>query len=85
MRSPASSAASTGTTHEEHTVSTTYTVTGMTCEHCVASVTEEVSDLDGASVVSVDLESGELVVEGDVHRDQVQAAVQEAGYDLTPA
>ena len=66
-------------------MSTTYTVTGMTCEHCVASVTEEVSDLDGASVVSVDLASGELVVDGDVHRDQVQAAVQEAGYDLTPA
>ncbi|GAB2917677.1 heavy-metal-associated domain-containing protein [Rhodococcus aerolatus] len=66
-------------------MSTTYTVTGMTCEHCVASVTEEVDELDGASVVSVDLDSGALVVDGDVPRDQIQAAVQEAGYKLVPS
>ncbi len=66
-------------------MNTTYTVTGMTCGHCVASVTEEVSALDGASVVSVDLATGALVVDGDVARGQVQAAVQEAGYELAPS
>jgi copper ion binding protein len=60
----------------------TYTVTGMTCGHCVASVTEEVSELPGVSDVSVDLESGRLTVtaEPPVGDDQVRAAVEEAGY-----
>ena len=57
----------------------------MTCQHCVASVTEEVSELDGATVVSVDLDSGALVVDGDVTREQVAAAVDEAGYQLADA
>ena len=63
----------------------TYTVTGMTCGHCVASVTEEVSELPGVSDVSVDLESGRLTVtaEPPVDAAQVRAAVEEAGYALT--
>ena len=36
----------------------TYSVTGMTCSHCVAAVTEEVSRLDGVSAVDVDLNAG---------------------------
>lgn len=66
-------------------MSTTYTVTGMTCEHCVASVTEEVDELPGASVVSVDLASGALVVDGDVTPEAVRGAVEEAGYALAPS
>ncbi len=63
----------------------TYTVTGMTCGHCVASVTEEVSELPGVSDVSVDLESGRLTVTAEpaVDAAQVRAAVEEAGYALT--
>ena len=63
----------------------TYTVTGMTCEHCVASVTEEVSEIDGVSTVDVDLASGALTVTSDqpVPDDAVRAAVEEAGYQLT--
>jgi len=59
-----------------------YTVDGMTCEHCVASVTEEVSELDGVTDVSVDLDSGRVVVttEAPVTDDAVRAAVSEAGY-----
>ena len=62
----------------------TYTVTGMTCGHCVASVTEEVGELPGVSDVAVDLESGRLTVtaEPSVGADQVRAAVEEAGYAL---
>ena len=60
----------------------TYTVTGMTCGHCVSSVTEEVTALPGVSDVSVDLESGALTVTGDASADDVKAAVEEAGYQL---
>lgn len=64
-------------------MSSTYTVTGMTCEHCVASVTEEVSELDGVTDVTVDLSSGRLTVDGDVDAESVRGAVTEAGYSLT--
>ena len=40
------------------TTTATYSVTGMTCAHCVAAVTEEVSRLDGVSAVDVDLNAG---------------------------
>ncbi|SDE12148.1 heavy-metal-associated domain-containing protein [Auraticoccus monumenti] len=64
--------------------STTWTVTGMTCEHCVASVTEEVGEIAGVTGVQVDLSSGSVVVTSDqpVSREDVSAAVDEAGYQL---
>ena len=62
-----------------------YTVTGMTCQHCVASVTEEVSELAGVTGVDVDLASGALSVTSDqpVPDEAVRGAVEEAGYQLT--
>ncbi len=62
----------------------TYTVEGMTCSHCVAAVTEEVSQVAGVSDVAVDLESGKVTVTSDepLDRDAVSAAVDEAGYTL---
>ena len=63
-------------------MSTTYAVSGMTCEHCVRSVTEEVSEVPGVAGVEVDLASGRLVVEGDAPVDAIRAAVDEAGYAL---
>ena len=66
--------------------SRTYTVTGMTCGHCVSSVTEEVGAVPGVSTVDVTLESGRLVVTGEELDDTaVLAAVEEAGYTATPA
>jgi copper chaperone CopZ len=63
-----------------------FTVSGMTCQHCVASVTEEVTDLPGVTEVDVDLATGRLHVVGDVTVEQVQAAVTEAGsYTAQPA
>ena len=60
----------------------TYTVTGMTCGHCVASVTEEVTALDTVSDVAVELETGLLTVTGEATAEQVKGAVEEAGYQL---
>lgn len=59
-------------------------VEGMTCQHCVASVTEEVAGLAGVSAVSVDLAAGSLTVDSAVPlaREDVAAAVAEAGYTL---
>ena len=62
----------------------TWTVTGMTCGHCVSSVTEEVSAVPGAKDVSVDLATGRLEVDSDQPLDDaaVRAAVAEAGYQV---
>jgi copper chaperone len=63
----------------------TYTVSGMTCEHCALSVREEVSEVPGVDSVDVDLGSGRVVVAGEGFTDEaVKAAVDEAGYALTP-
>ncbi len=64
----------------------TYTVNGMTCEHCVRSVTEEVTELPGVTDAQVDLASGLLTVSGDAAQDTdaVRGAVEEAGYQLAP-
>jgi copper chaperone len=62
----------------------TYTVTGMTCGHCVSAVTEEVSGLPGVTDVRVDLPSGGVTVTSDapLDDDAVRAAVEEAGYEV---
>jgi copper chaperone len=63
-----------------------YTVTGMTCGHCVLSVTEEVTEVPGVSDVDVDLASGRLTVTGEGIDDAaVVAAVEEAGYEAVRA
>lgn len=63
---------------------TTYTVRGMTCGHCVSSVKEEVGEISGVTGVDVDLATGLVTVhsEGSVGAVQVKAAVQEAGYEV---
>jgi copper chaperone len=62
----------------------TYTVQGMTCGHCVSSVTEEVGRIEGVRKVDVDLAGGKVTVVSDepVTEDAVRAAVTEAGYEL---
>jgi len=63
---------------------TTYTVSGMTCEHCAASVTEEISEIAGVEDVAVVVETGAVTVTSAAPLDPaaVQAAVEEAGYAL---
>jgi copper chaperone len=67
------------------TTTTSYTVTGMTCGHCVNSVTEEVSQVPGVTDVDVDLATGGLTVTSDQPVDDaaVRAAVEEAGYEVS--
>ncbi len=61
-----------------------YTVTGMTCGHCVSAVTEEVTQVPGVTDVDVDLATGGLTVSSDstVDDDAVRAAVEETGYRI---
>ena len=62
----------------------TYTVTGMTCDHCVGAVRTELSRIPGVTDVAVDLTSGQVTVTSanPVSPDDVRAKVDEAGYDL---
>ena len=63
-----------------------YTVTGMTCDHCVSAVSSEVGRIEGVEQVTVDLASGLVTVTGDGFADeQVRDAVDEAGYTLVDA
>jgi len=63
---------------------TTYTVTGMTCGHCAASVREEIETIAGVRAVDVDVASGRVTVTSDapLSAGDVRAAVDEAGYQL---
>lgn len=62
----------------------TFKVTGMTCGHCVSSVTSEVSKLGGVTKVDVDLASGSVTVESNLPLDKAEfaSAVDEAGFAL---
>jgi copper chaperone CopZ len=64
---------------------TTLLVTGMTCEHCVMSVTEELSEVDGVESVAVDLVDGgtstvTVSASTPLDDDALRAAIEEAGY-----
>lgn len=64
-----------------------FLVTGMTCGHCVASVTEEVGAVDGIAAVEVVLKKGgasrvTVTAQAPVDESAVRAAVEEAGYQL---
>jgi copper ion binding protein len=61
-----------------------YTVVGMTCGHCVMSVKEEVGEIPGVTGVEVDLESGNVTVtsDGPLDDSRVRAAVEGAGYQV---
>jgi len=67
-----------------------YTVTGMTCGHCVAAVTEELARLDGVTAVTVELNAGgasrvSVTSTAPLPETVVRGAIDEAGYDLTGA
>jgi copper chaperone len=66
---------------------TTYTVIGMTCDHCVSSVTEEITEIDGVTGVAVDLPTGSVTVTSaaPIDDERIRAAVTEAGYRLAAA
>jgi copper chaperone CopZ len=72
------------------TITTDYTVTGMTCGHCVAAVTEEINHLPGVQNVSIHLvaDGGSTVTvtsAAPLAEKDVREAVDEAGYVLQGA
>jgi copper chaperone len=67
------------------TVSTTVSVSGMTCGHCVSSVSEELEALAGVEQVDVDLNAGgvstvTITSAGALSAAEIGEAVAEAGY-----
>ena len=68
-------------------ITATYGVDGMTCDHCVSAVREEVTKLPGVREVTVDLVAGatsavRVVSDDTLDRSRVREAVQKAGYEL---
>lgn len=59
-------------------------VVGMTCQHCVNSVTEELSKIKGVQKVEVELDSGkvEIISDGEIAQDKISEAIKEAGYEI---
>lgn len=73
--------------HAPASVSADYGVQGMTCSHCVSSVSEELSRVAGVKNVDIELVAGgisRVTVDSDRALDEgeVAAAIDEAGYDL---
>ena len=62
----------------------TFTVKGMTCGHCVNHVTEEVKKIAGVTAVDITLDSGAVAItsDSDISPADVETAVVEAGYEL---
>jgi copper chaperone len=72
---------------EKAVADSTYTVNGMTCEHCDRAVTEAIRAIPGVSAVRVDLASNQVHVRSERPLDSVavRAAVADAGYELVSA
>lgn len=71
---------------ESTTETTELTVTGMTCGHCVGAVKAELEQVAGVDAADVDLATGRVLVTSSapVGRASLVAAVEEAGYEVTP-
>lgn len=62
----------------------TYTVAGMTCDHCKHAVSSEVGSVAGVAGVEVDLDTKLVTVTGEGLDDQqLRAAIEEAGYEAS--
>ena len=60
----------------------TMKVSGMSCQHCVASVTEALEKLEGLSEVKVDLSAGEVSFKNNgVERQKIKTAISQIGFD----
>jgi copper chaperone len=59
-----------------------FKVQGMSCGHCVKAVTQAVQLLDNTAVVSVELDSGKVVINSTVPRERLVEAIREEGYTV---
>ena len=57
-------------------------VEGMSCGHCVSSVTRSVRDVDAAAKVEVDLATQRVRVDSSASLDEIKSALEEAGYPV---
>lgn len=62
-------------------MSKTYTVTGMSCEHCEQTVEDALAEVAGVESATADNEADTVVVEGSPDDGDVAAAVEDAGYE----
>ncbi|RKE36880.1 copper chaperone [Paraburkholderia sp. BL23I1N1] len=60
-----------------------FQVEGMSCQHCVAAVTNAIREHDGTAQVQVDLASGRVAVDSVQPAEALKAAIDEAGYTVT--
>lgn len=60
----------------------TIKIKGMSCQHCVASVTKALSVIPGISEVQVDLQRGEAYYKGDITDEIVRTAIVMAGFEV---
>lgn len=60
-------------------------VIGMTCEHCVQSVTNEINKITGVTETTADLASGKVTIvsQSPLNMDEIQEAISEAGYQMS--
>lgn len=63
---------------------TTIKIKGMSCQHCVASVTKALSEIDGISDVNVNLEKGEASFNENspVSPDTIKDAITRIGFEV---
>ena len=78
------SALETESVREEKVMATTMKVKGMSCQHCVMSVTKALNQLEGIKNVQVDLAKGEVRFDNtkNITSDQIQKAITDAGYEV---
>ncbi len=60
----------------------TIKIKGMSCGHCVASVTKALEELSGVSEVKVDLDKGEARYQGDVDQQVIKDAIAKIGFEV---
>jgi copper chaperone len=58
-------------------------ITGMTCGHCAASVTKELSNVSGIHVLNVNPQTGKALIEGEAAEQELVDAIDRAGYQAT--
>ena len=64
----------------------TYSVPGMSCEHCRVAITSEITEVAGVGSVDVDLETKLVRITGEnLEGSALVAAIDEAGYEAVPA
>lgn len=68
---------------QDHASELTYTVPGMSCEHCRVAITEEVARVDGVAVVDVELAAKLVTVRGArLDEEELRVAIEQAGYEV---